>query len=81
MVHGKGWGRVGCVDFCSGLQTLIGFAFSLIAALGFSNHFVGFRTSFGFGTFSFAFLIFLRFEEGRKQAKIGQFAAEPDLRI
>ena len=82
MVHGTGLGGVGNVDFCCsfGLGILIGFAFSLIAALGFSNHFVGFRTSFGFGTFSFAFLIFLRFE-GRKQAKIGQFAAEPDLRI
>ena len=83
MVNGTGLGGVGCVDFCCsfGLGIWIGFAFSLIAALGFSNHFFGFQTSFGFGTFSFTFLIFLRFEEGRKQAKIGQFAAEPDLRI
>ena len=84
-MHGTGLGGVGCVDFCCsfGLGILIGFAFSLIAALGprFLKSFLGFRTSLGFGTFSFAFLIFLRFEEGKKQAKIGQFAAEPDLRI
>ena len=72
MVHGTGLGGVGSVDFCCsfGFGILIGFAFSLIAALSFSNHFFGFRTSFGFGTFSFDFWSFCGLKKAESRLRL-----------